>query len=257
MSFKIPPPQIDPVDPVDPVHPVKKLLIVTLPTYNEAQNIEPLTRELRALGCEVLVADDNSPDGTWRLVEKMAAADPGVHLLLRREKKGRGYAGAEAFVKALELGAERVVEMDADFSHQPRFVPDLLRALDGGADIAIGSRFAPGGKDVDRPLHRQLLTRFSAWYARTVLGLRVRDVNSGFRAFTRAALEKIDPATLISAGPSIVHEVFARADARGLRIVECPIEFVERQRGTSELTIRRLLDGFVKVWRVRRMVRGR
>jgi dolichol-phosphate mannosyltransferase len=232
-------------------------IVATLPTFNEAENIEPLTREIRALGLEVLVADDNSPDGTWKLVEKMAADDPGVHLLLRREKKGRGYAGAEAFVKALELGAARIVEMDADFSHQPRFVPDLLRALDAGADVAVGSRFAPGGKDVDRPWHRQWLTRFSAWYARRVLGLTIRDANSGFRAFTREAMTRIDPATLISAGPSIVHEVFARATARGLRIAECPIEFVERQRGTSELTVGRLLDGFLKVWRVRKREKGK
>ncbi len=228
--------------------------IVTLPTYNEAENIGPLVRELRGQGFEVLVADDNSPDGTWRQVEELARADAGVHLLLRREKKGRGYAGAEAFVRALELGAERIVEMDADFSHQPRFIPELLRALDGGADVAVGSRLVPGGQDVGRAWFRVLLTRFSCFYARLVLGLPIRDTNSGFRAYTRTAMERIEPATLISAGPSIVHEVFARARRRGLRLAEVPIVFVERQRGTSELTVGRLLDGFVKVWRIRKLV---
>jgi dolichol-phosphate mannosyltransferase len=228
--------------------------LVTLPTFNEAENIEALVRELRALGLEVLVADDNSPDGTWRLVQALAAADAGVHLLHRLTRKGRGYAGAEAFVHALELGVERIVEMDADFSHQPRFVPALLRALDDGADLAVGSRLIAGGEDVGRPWLRVLLTRFSAWYARTVLGLPIRDANSGFRAYTRTALERLQPATFISAGPSVVHEIFARARQRGLRMVEVPISFVERQRGQSELSFGRLLDGFVKVWQVRRLV---
>jgi len=229
--------------------------IVTLPTYNEAENIRLLIQELRALGLEVLVAEDNSPDGTWRIVAEMGEADSGVYLLHRLEKKGRGFAGAEAFSRALELGAERIVEMDADFSHQPRFIPDLLRALDSGADLAVGSRLVPGGQDVGRGWFRVQLTRFSCFYARLVLGLPIHDANSGFRAFTRAAMEKIRPDTLISAGPSIVHEVFARAQRLGLRMTEIPITFVERQRGTSELTLSRLLDGFVKVWRIRRLGR--
>ena len=225
--------------------------IVTLPTFNEAENIEPLIEELRALGLEVLVADDNSPDDTWRLVQALQPNDAGVHLLHRTEKKGRGYAGAEAFVRALELGADHVVEMDADLSHQPKFVPDLLKALDAGADIVVGSRLVPGGKDVGRGRLREWLTRFSAWYARTILRLPIRDANSGFRAYTRRALEMIAPATLVSAGPSIVHEVFGRATRAGLKIVEVPIVFVDRERGDSELTLGRLLNGFVMVWRVR------
>lgn len=228
--------------------------IVTLPTYNEAENIRPLIHELRQLGWEVLVADDNSPDGTWRIVEEMAANDPGVHLLRRLTDKGRGYAGAAAFCRALELGAERVVEMDADFSHQPRFVGALLKALDDGADVAVGSRLVAGGGDVGRPWYRRWLTGFSALYARTVLCLPIRDANSGFRAFTRQSLERLDPATLISAGPSIVHEVFGRAVREKLRLVEAPIDFVERRRGQSQLTLARLFDGFRMVWRVRRMI---
>ncbi|MDP8225535.1 MAG: polyprenol monophosphomannose synthase [Candidatus Lernaella stagnicola] len=229
--------------------------IVTLPTYNEAENIEDLIRELRALDAEVLVADDNSPDGTWKLVEALAATDEGVRLLRRMEKKGRGYAGAEAFTAALEWGADRVIEMDADFSHHPKFIPDLLAALEKGADIVVGSRLVPGGQDVGRGRLREGLTKFSAWYARTILGLPIRDCNSGYRAYTRRALEAIAPATLVSAGPSIVHEVFGRAKRAGLRVVEVPIVFVDRERGESELTLGRLLDGFFKVWRVRAMMR--
>ncbi len=112
-----------------------------------------------------------------------------------------------------------------------------------------------GGRDEGRSWFRVWLTKFSCWFARIVLSLPVRDTNSGFRAFTRAAMERIDPATLVSGGPSIVHEVFVRAQRRGLRMAEMPITFVERQRGTSELTLGRLLDGFVKVWRIRRLGR--
>ncbi|HPM77067.1 MAG TPA: polyprenol monophosphomannose synthase [bacterium] len=229
--------------------------IVTVPTYNEAENIGELIDQLRRLDVEVLVADDNSPDGTWQIVAARAKTDPGVHLLHRTTNKGRGYAGAEAFCRALELGADFIGEMDADFSHQPKFVPALAAALANGADIALGSRHVPGGEDLGRPWYRLALTRFSCWYARKVLGMSVRDINTGFRFYTRAALEKIAPATLISAGPSIVHEIMARAKIHRLRIVEVPITFIQRQRGTSELTFGRLLDGFFKVWRVKRLTR--
>ena len=213
-------------------------------------------QEIRSQNLEVLVADDNSPDGTWRIVQSLAQDDSGVHLLHRQTRKGRGYAGAEAFVKALELGAERVVEMDADFSHQPKHLPDLLAALDKGADVVVGSRLVTGGKDEGRGWLRVLLTRFSAFYARLILGLTIRDTNSGFRAYAREALEAIEPETLVSAGPSIVHEVFARAGKKGLKIVEVPITFIEREHGESELTIGRLLNGFIMVWRVRKMTSG-
>lgn len=231
-----------------------KRTIVTLPTYNEAENIGPLIKDLRALGLEVLVADDNSPDGTWKIVEECAARDPGVHLLRRMERKGRGYAGAEAFGRALELGAEYIVEMDADYSHQPRFATALVNSLEHGADLAIGSRLVPGGGDVGRSWYRRWLTGFSALYARAVLKLPIRDANSGFRAYTRQALERLAPATLISAGPSIVHEIYGRAARLNLRQIEIPIDFVERRYGKSQLTIGRLLNGFLMIWRVRRLL---
>ncbi len=227
--------------------------IVTLPTYNEAENIAELVSRLRVLGAEVLVADDNSPDGTWRIVEGMATTDSGVHLLRRMERKGRGFAGAEAFAKALAMTPARIVEMDADLSHRPEDVPALLAALDAGADVAIGSRFVAGGRD-DRPsAARRLLTRITTGFARALLGTNVRDCNSGFRAFTASAMTLIEPATLTSAGPSIVHEVLLRATRRGCRIVEVPIRFVDRERGQSQLTLGRLLDGFVRIFRFRRL----
>ncbi|MCC6159608.1 MAG: polyprenol monophosphomannose synthase [Deltaproteobacteria bacterium] len=225
--------------------------IVTLPTYNEAENIAELVSRLRALGVEVLVADDNSPDGTWRIVEAMTAADSGVHLLRRMERKGRGYAGAEAFVKALAMSPARIVEMDADLSHRPEDLPALLSALESGADLAIGSRFVAGGRD-DRPsASRRWLTRLTTGFARFLLGTRVRDCNSGFRAYKAATMSLIEPATLTSAGPSIVHEILLRATRRGCRIVEVPIRFVDRERGQSQLTLGRLLDGFIRIFRFR------
>lgn len=232
--------------------------IATLPTYNEAANIERLTIALRSLGVEVLVADDNSPDGTAGIVKRMAASDAGVHLLLRTVRKGRGYAGAEAFVRALELGAERIVEMDADLSHRPEDLPGLLAALDAGADVAIGSRFIPGGRDERPAASRRWLTRATTAFARALLGVEVRDCNSGYRAFTADAMRLVDPRTLTSAGPSIVHEALLRASRRGCRIVEAPIVFVDRTAGESQLTLGRLLDGFWKIFRFRRAAdRGR
>ena len=230
-------------------------IIATIPTFNEAENIAELVRGLRERDVEVLVADDDSPDGTAKIVGEMSQNDPGIHLLLRKEKKGRGLAGAEAFSKALEMKAERIVEMDADLSHRPEDLPGLLAALDRGAQVVIGSRFVGKGRDARPSVIRRFLTRFSTAYARCVLGVHVRDCNSGFRAFTRDAMEIIEPGTLVSVGPSIVHEVLMRAHRRGLRIAEVPILFTDRTRGKSELSLGRLLGGFIQVLKIRRRAR--
>ena len=227
--------------------------VVTLPTYNESENIGRLVAELRSMGLDVLVADDDSPDGTHEIVGRLAADDPGVHLLLRKGKRGRGLAGAEAFASALAMNAERIVEMDADLSHRPADLPRLLRALDDGADVAVGSRFVHGGRDERPSKTRKALTRVSTAYARWILKVPVRDCNSGFRAFTAYAMELVDPRSLISVGPSIVHEVLLKAHRRGLSIVEVPIEFAERARGKSALSFKKLLDGFFSVLKFRRL----
>jgi dolichol-phosphate mannosyltransferase len=229
-------------------------IVVTVPTYNEIENIEQLTREILAQDerIEVLVADDDSPDGTWRKVEEMAAADPRVHLLHRTTDRGRGRAGRAAFVWALEHGADVVFEMDADFSHQPRFIPQMLKALDDtGADVVLGSRQVPGGKDIGRPPSRVLLTKASNLYVRLLLGLPVRDCNSGFRGFRRRALETADVAAVFSPGPAIVHELLYKCDLRGMRFVEVPIEFVERELGSSTLTFRTLLRSYFTILRLK------
>jgi dolichol-phosphate mannosyltransferase len=223
-------------------------VIVTVPTWNEAENIGRLIDEIRALpqGVEVLVADDDSPDGTWRIVEAKAKADPGVHLLRRTTNRGRGTAGAAAYVRALELGADAIGEMDADFSHDPTFIPALLEPLDR-VDVVVGSRLVPGGRDVGRPWIRRFITGVSSRFARCVLGLPVRDANSGFRFFTRRALEWADPARAISTGPSIVHELLFKAVRAGATVAEVPITFVERERGETKLNVGRLVDGWRKI----------
>lgn len=212
-----------------------------IPTYNEAENIEQLVKALRAQSVEVLVVDDRSPDGTWQIVERLKAEDSGVHLLVRDEKKGRGFAGRDGFIKALEMGADVIVEMDADFSHRPEDLPKLLEAIEQ-FDVVLGSRLVAGGKDVDRNWIRRFITKVSCAYARFMLGVKVKDVNSGYRVFTREAMKKIDPYRLRSAGPAIVHESLYYAKKAGLKIGEVPIIFVDRARGRSNLSIRRLVE---------------
>lgn len=217
-------------------------IVVTLPTYNEAANVERLTRALLDTDARitVLVADDDSPDGTWKLVAKMAQTDPRIVLLHRTKDRGRGRAGIAAFRSALDLGASAVIEMDADFSHRPEHVPELLRALED-ADLAIGSRLVSGGKDVGRGRHRVFITSLSTAYNRIMLGVAVRDCSSGFRAYRRELLDKIGLEEMLAVGPEIVPEVLIRSQRLGARIVEVPITFVERAAGESNLTLGKLL----------------
>ena len=228
-------------------------VIVTVPTYNEALNVDPLLDALLGLKprVEVLVADDDSPDGTWRRVEARAARDPRVHLMRRTTDRGRGLAGRAAFVRALEMGADAAVEMDADFSHPPASVPALLAKLDEGYDLVLGSRAVAGGRDVGRPLARRVITTLANLYIRIVLGLSVRDCNSGFRAWRASALHAVRVEQTVSPGPAIVQELLFKAKLARLRIAEVPIEFVERARGESTLTLRKLIQGYVMVLRLR------
>jgi dolichol-phosphate mannosyltransferase len=229
--------------------------IVTIPTYNERENIGLLLDALLDLGVpglEALVVDDNSPDGTAQVVEEVARKRPGVHLFLRTKDKGRGRAGAAAFVRALELGADYMFEMDADFSHQPRYIPQMLEVLQSGkADVVIGSRFCAGGRDADRPLVRRAISELARHYTRTILAIPIQDVTSGYRGFTAACMRACEPATCVSPGPAIVQELLFRAAVRHQRMHEVPIEFVDRTRGESTLTLKILLQSLVFVPRLR------
>lgn len=228
----------------------------TLPTYNEAGNIIPLCRELLALdpGLRVLVIDDDSPDGTWRLVEEEARQQPRLRLLHRKHDAGRGRAGRDGFVEALRMGARTVVEMDADFSHQPVHVPLLIARLEApGAPVGLvlGSRGVSGGSDADRGWPRRLLTKAANLFIRVVLGLTLRDCNSGFRGWRRSTLEKIRVEETFSAGPAIVQELLYKTARAGIGIAEVPIEFANRRHGNSTLTLGKLLTGYTTVLELR------
>ena len=224
----------------------------TIPTYNESKNIEKLISEIRRLEPEIgiVVADDDSPDGTWRIVEGISKKDPLVFLLRRMTNKGRGTSGVDAFRFALRKGAEAVVEMDGDFSHDPRYIPSFLQEI-RNVDVVIGSRTVVGGRDMRESPLRRTLTRFSSLYAKVVLGLPIRDCNSGYRCFRREVLEAVDLGSFRSTGPSIVQELLYKAYLRGFSIKEIPIVFTERQAGTSNLNLTKLMQGFFMVLKLR------
>jgi dolichol-phosphate mannosyltransferase len=225
---------------------------ITLPTFNESKNIEPLIREIRRQdpGIGIVVADDDSPDGTGRIVEEISKNDPALYLLRRTTRKGRGAAGADAFRFALDHNAEVVIEMDADFSHDPKHIPQFLEKI-REFDLVIGSRTVPQGQDLRRSRLRKWITRFSTFYTRTVLGLPVRDCNSGYRCFRREVLEAIHLDTILSVGPSIVQELLFKTYLHGFSISEIPIVFVEREAGKSKLNPGRLLRGFWMVLKLK------
>lgn len=226
--------------------PRRPLVAVMVPTYNEAENIADLARAIRGLplpqyDVHVVVADDNSPDGTGRIVEEMGKTDPNVHALVRTKRRGRGSGGIDGFKAALALGADFVVEMDGDFSHQPKYIPDLLAALEAH-DMALGSRFVKGGKDANRGPHRRLITLCVRTFIRRLYKVKIRDVSSGFRAYRRAVLEAVDLDDLISVGQSIVMEILRKVDLLGFSVVEVPIVFIDRARGKTKLDFLALLE---------------
>jgi len=224
---------------------------IVVPTYNECENIRELLRDIRheVPQADVLVVDDNSPDGTGAIVTEMARDDAKLHLLARTER-GRGTAGRDGFKWALQHGAEYVVEMDADYSHHPRYLPAILAAAER-ADVVLGSRYVAGGKETGRPLFRQIVTRFAGVFMRVALGVKVRDPSSGYRCFRRRVLQAVDLDTLQSTGPSIVAEMLLKARLHGFRMAEVPIVFEDRVRGASKLDSKVLLQTLVMVCRLR------
>ncbi|MEU8246583.1 polyprenol monophosphomannose synthase [Nonomuraea sp. NPDC048916] len=224
-------------------------VLVIVPTYNERDNLPMITERVRAALPEahLLVADDASPDGTGEVADELAAADDHVHVLHRPAKQGLGAAYIAGFRWGLDEGYTVLVEMDADGSHQPEELPGLLRALDEGADLAIGSRWVPGGKVVNWPASRELLSRGANIYTRIMLGLPVRDATAGFRAYRAATLEKVGLADVQSQGYCFQVDLTLRTSQHGLRVVEVPITFVERTVGTSKMNGRIMAEAF---WRI-------
>jgi dolichol-phosphate mannosyltransferase len=216
-----------------------------LPTYNEAENIEAITlaaaEVLAGAPCEgfrVLVVDDGSPDGTGEIVERLAAAQPWLQILHRSTKEGIGPAYLAGFRYALEHGAEFVLEMDSDFSHDPADLARLLQAIAGGADLALGSRYVPGGGVSDWGLLRRLISEGGSTYARLVLGLALRDLTGGFKCFRREVLQTIHFDSVRSQGYAFQVELTYRAVRAGFHVVEVPIVFRDRQRGQSKMSWR-------------------
>ncbi|MHB8612373.1 MAG: polyprenol monophosphomannose synthase [Candidatus Dormibacteraceae bacterium] len=211
--------------------------LAIIPTYNERENLGPLLQELRQRcpALSMLVVDDASPDGTGQLADEIAIVDPAVHVLHRTGKRGLGAAYIDGFRWALAHDFDRVIEMDADFSHRPQDLPALLGAA-VGQDLVIGSRNIPGGAVVGWSRLRQLISRGGSWYARALLGLPVRDCTSGFKCFSRLALESLDLQHVRSNGYGFQVEINHACHRAGLRITEVPIVFPERARGSSKMS---------------------
>ncbi len=228
--------------------PQKRKAVVMIPTFNERENIVDLIKEILALNVEVdlsvLVADDNSPDGTGKLVQQMAEENNRIHALIRTKRRGRGAGGIDGFKEALKLSPDFIVEMDGDFSHQPKFIPKLLQACKD-CDLVIGSRFVKGGKDQDRNLVRRIITFLVRSFIRRKFGISVRDVSSGFRCFKRKVLDEIDLDDLISVNPSIVLEILYKAHLLEFTMKEIPIEFVDRRKGETKLNFLILLETLI------------
>lgn len=229
-----------------------RALIVT-PTYNERANLERFIASVRAAAPEadLLIVDDASPDGTGELADEIAARDPKVRVMHRPGKLGLGTAYVEAFTKGLEEGYDFFFEMDADGSHDPRHLADFFRELHAGADVVVGSRNIPGGGVEGWGLGRHVLSKGGSLYSRVILGVPVRDLTTGYKAFTRRALEAIGLSDIRSNGYSFQIEMTFRALKRGLSVVEVPIVFVDRTVGQSKMSRRIFLEAVGVVWRLR------
>lgn len=228
-------------------------IFVMIPTYNEKENISIVIQKIQELSIknlEILVVDDSSPDGTAKIVQELGEKDHSVHLLLRAKNRGRGFAGRAGYIYCLNHEADIVIEMDGDLSHSPKYIPEFLEWIKK-YDVVLGSRMVEGGKDIGRGVIRKLITKLANTYITLLLGINVRDCNSGFRCFTKDILGKIKPETLRSKGPSIVQEVLFRAHLRKAKIKEVPIKFVNRTRGKSKLGLRELAMGYFVVLKLK------
>ena len=237
-------------------------VVVVVPTYNEASNLAPFLDALWALpvpGLQVLVVDDESPDGTGQLADELAGRTPGrLEVLHRRGARGLGLAYVDGFKRALTMGADVIVQMDADFSHAPDDVPRLVDGLKS-ADVVIGSRYVPGGSvDNSWGFGRSALSRSANALARTTLGLKTHDATAGFRAWRRQALEAVDPGRISSNGYHFQVEMIYISEKLGLRIAEVPIHFTDRQVGHSKMSLKVKIDGMVgllRVWQLHHAIR--
>jgi dolichol-phosphate mannosyltransferase len=231
---------------------MRSTLIVT-PTYNERENLPRFVEATRKALPEahLLIVDDASPDKTGEIADELAAKDSNIHVMHRAGKQGLGTAYLQAFRRGLDEGYDRFFEMDADLSHDVRYLPDFVRALDAGADVVIGSRNIPGGGVEGWGLGRHLISKGGSLYSRTVLGLGVKDLTSGYKAFTRRALEAINLQSVKSNGYSFQIELTYRAIRKGMKVTEVPIVFVDRTAGKSKMSRAIFAEAVGMVWKMR------
>src|SRR5215469_1948919 len=235
-------------------------VLIVMPTYNERQNLEIMAGRVRETvpDADLLVVDDNSPDGTGDLADKLSETDRHVRVMHRTEKAGLGKAYVAGFNWALEHGYDVIVEMDADGSHRPEDLPKLLDAL-GSADAVIGSSYVPGGTVVNWPKSREFLSRGANIYNRLMLGISIKDATGGFRSYRAATLRKIDLNNIESAGYCFQIDMTLRVLQAGLKLTEVPITFVERERGSSKMSNAVIREAFFRVarWGITARLRGR
>ena len=227
--------------------------LIVVPTYNERDNVADIaTKFLAALpGTELLFVDDNSPDGTGQLLDEMARAEPRIHVMHRAGKLGLGTAYVEGFTWGLARGYDYLFEMDADGSHDPKYLPTMLALAEDGADGVIGSRYIPGGGTENWGLSRKIISRGGGIYARAVLGVDIQDLTAGFICWRRKTLEAIDLPSITSNGYSFQIEMKYRAIKKGFRLVETPIVFVDRRVGQSKMSRAIVAEALIKVWALR------
>ncbi len=227
--------------------------LVIIPTYNERENLEPITSAVLAVEprADILVVDDNSPDGTGQLAEELAKKEPRVRVLHRQQKQGLGKAYLEAFAWGLAQGYQLIIEMDADFSHDPKYLPVLIDTALGGADLVVGSRYVEGGGTVNWGLLRRLISKGGSLYARSILGVRIRDLTAGFKCFNRRVLEGIELDQVHASGYAFQIELTYRALKKGFTVKEVPIMFEDRRVGHSKMSRKIFIEGMTTVWKIK------
>jgi dolichol-phosphate mannosyltransferase len=226
--------------------------LIVVPTYNERENVVELVPQLLQIApdLDVMLVDDNSPDGTAAFAEQLFRAEPRFSILSRTCPRGYGRSLLDGYRLALKRDYDRLVQMDADFSHDPAVVSSLIDAT-RAADVAIGSRYCAGGRVANWPLRRRLLSRFANQYVRTITGLAVRDSTSGFRCYTRRALQVLLEIPIVAEGYAFLVETTFRAQRGGLQIAEVPITFIDRRAGQSKMSGKVIFESAVKPWRLR------
>jgi dolichol-phosphate mannosyltransferase len=226
--------------------------IVVIPTYNERDNIVRLAGEILRQhdSLQILFVDDNSPDGTGRIADELSAADPRISVLHRAGKLGLGSAYREGFKVALQMGADYLIEMDADFSHDPSILPVFLETIKD-CDLVVGSRYLNGVSVVNWPIRRLILSYFASVYTRFVTGLKIMDCTSGFKCFRRSVIEAVDLDMVRSDGYSFQIEMNYRCMEKGFRIVEVPIIFIDRHAGTSKMSRKIVREAVLMVWKLK------